>query len=129
MEKLSNRLSFILEKRGVTRYELANEAGVCESTLCRIMSGEQERIHKKTAVNIANYLRISEKWLRLGVGNYEDSASSGAAMGTNVVIPIEELWCAYQNKEKQLEKVISMLEEQIKINEALRSELLAFKEK
>lgn len=128
MKKLSERLSFILERRGVTRYELANEAGVCESTLCRIMNGEQEKIHKKTAVNIANYLRISEKWLRLGVGAFDDSAAAVEQTENNLLIPVEELWSAYQKKEKQLESVIRMLEDQIRINEALRAELMSRKE-
>ena len=41
MKKLSEQLREAIEKAGVSRYEIAKQTGVSETTLCRFVSGER----------------------------------------------------------------------------------------
>jgi len=41
MKKLSDQLREAIDKAGVSRYEIAKQTGVSETTLCRFVSGER----------------------------------------------------------------------------------------
>ena len=41
MKPLSEQLRDAIEKAGVSRYEIAKQTGVSETTLCRFVSGER----------------------------------------------------------------------------------------
>lgn len=41
MKKLSDQLREAIESAGVSRYEIAKQTGVSETTLCRFVSGER----------------------------------------------------------------------------------------
>lgn len=55
------RLRNIIEKRGLTQYQIHKEGGIAKSTISQILSGKKERIEIHTLYEITATIGISLK--------------------------------------------------------------------
>lgn len=51
-------LKDLLEKKGVTAYQMSKDTGIAESTLSRISSRKRTEIKLKTAITMSAYLNV-----------------------------------------------------------------------
>lgn len=56
--KLSDQVRAAIDGCGMTRYAIAKETGIAESTLCRFMSGERG-LPTKTLDRLADFLELN----------------------------------------------------------------------
>lgn len=82
---IGERITQLLEKKGITAYMLSNETGISQATLSRI-------INKNTKPNASNlkalseYFQVSQTWLVTGK-EYDDSKKSN----NNIISEIKEV--------------------------------------
>jgi len=65
---LKQRLTELIEEKGVSRYDLARETGLSQSTFSLIFSEDTKKIRQKTAVILANYFNCEARWIITGKG-------------------------------------------------------------
>jgi phage repressor protein C with HTH and peptisase S24 domain len=71
MEKLSDRLSFALQRSGLSQAELARRVGMKQPSISAIITGETT--HTKFAPEMARELGVAVEWLLTGEGPIEPS--------------------------------------------------------
>jgi transcriptional regulator with XRE-family HTH domain len=75
MNSIGKRLEYLIEKKGITAYELSSSTGISQSTLSRI-------IHKGSKPNLKNsdilakYFQIKKEWLINGSSDNNDISES-----------------------------------------------------
>jgi len=65
---LKQRLNELIGEKGVSRYDLARETGLSQSTFSLIFSEDTKKIRQKTAVILANYFNCEARWIITGKG-------------------------------------------------------------
>lgn len=65
---LACRLDQLIEKKGVTHYEVSKATGVSQATLGRVRCNKTKKLNINTIKKLANYFHIQEAWLRTGKG-------------------------------------------------------------
>ena len=63
---LSSRILHLIEKEGITKYELAKGANLSEATIGRILKGETRKLSDKNLEKFSNYFHVSKSYLRTG---------------------------------------------------------------
>lgn len=74
MKTISERLSYLIDNKGVTSYFLASETNISESTFSRILNNKNAKMRKSTAEKLAKYFNVSFDWLFFGEGNLKTEA-------------------------------------------------------
>lgn len=69
--KLRDRIRDLMKERGVNQNELAQKAGITESTLSRFLSGSVSKLSDENIVAIARYFDVSTDFL-LGLASIPD---------------------------------------------------------
>ena len=68
MQTLKDRLQWLIDREGVTRYRLSQATGISQSTFTRILSDEegQTTMIRRNIDKVASYFEVSSKWLETG---------------------------------------------------------------
>ena len=66
---LRNRLSYLINTKGITSYVIWKETGISQATLSNILKGKTKNISRKNLEILSKYFNISKEWLRSGEGN------------------------------------------------------------
>lgn len=73
MSTLAERVSALLQEKGLSQQDLASRVGVSQTSIAKITSGQTKR--SKYLHEIARFLNVSEEWLIFG-GVRQNSTSS-----------------------------------------------------
>jgi transcriptional regulator with XRE-family HTH domain len=65
---IQERIEYLLRKKGVSSYEIAQKTGISQSTLSRLRQGLTAKLNIKNAELLAKYFGIDKKWLLTGEG-------------------------------------------------------------
>ena len=84
---LASRLRAKLNERDVNESELGRRAGVPQSTINRILSGESESPRKSTLVPIARALGVTPEWLLFGGNEPSEQAPGSPSEKDYALIP------------------------------------------
>lgn len=68
MKSISERLRYLIDKKGITPYYLSEKTGISEATISRLLSGKSIRPNIKTIGLLTYYFQITEDWLLTGDG-------------------------------------------------------------
>lgn len=71
MKSIGKRLEYLIEKKGITAYELSSSTGISQSTLSRIIHKGSKPNLKNSEV-LAKYFQITKDWLINGSIENED---------------------------------------------------------
>ena len=68
MQTLKDRLQWLIDREGVTRYRLSQATGISQSTFTRILSDEEGKttMIRRNIDKVASYFEVSSKWLETG---------------------------------------------------------------
>lgn len=79
MKNISERLKYMLEKKGWTAYKLSMKSNIAQSTIGNILKNPAGNFNTSTFTSISNALGVSREWLVNGKGSFdmvqEDSAN------------------------------------------------------
>lgn len=64
--KLNEKMSALIEDKGVTAYEVSIASTVPHSTLSRILSGESEKLSIKNKKKLSDYFKVDEDYFNNG---------------------------------------------------------------
>jgi transcriptional regulator with XRE-family HTH domain len=73
MDSIGKRLEYLIEKKGITAYELSSSTGISQSTLSRIIN-KGSKPNLKNSEALAKYFHITKDWLINGSSEKEDSS-------------------------------------------------------
>lgn len=111
----SDRLRQVIERKGITPYELSMRTNISQATLSRIFTNSTAKPSSRTVGAIAKYLHISAEWLLTGNGEMESQPVENADI---VSIP-REAWevirsqaASLERKDKQLDEMLALLREE-----------------
>jgi transcriptional regulator with XRE-family HTH domain len=62
MQSTGERLEYLIEKKGITAYELSSNTGISQSTLSRIIH-KGSKPNLKNSETLAKYFQITKEWL------------------------------------------------------------------
>lgn len=62
MNSIGKRLEYLIEKKGITAYELSSSTGISQSTLSRIIH-KGSKPNLKNSEALAKYFQITKEWL------------------------------------------------------------------
>lgn len=68
---LACRLDQLIEKKGVTHYQVSKATGVSQATLGRVRCNKTKKLNTKNIEILAKYFDVRETWLRTGKGESE----------------------------------------------------------
>lgn len=68
MKSFSERLRYLIDKKGITPYYLSEKTGISEAAISRLLNGKSIRPNIRTTGLLANYFHITEDWLLTGEG-------------------------------------------------------------
>lgn len=115
---LSERILYLIDKKGVTVYEISLSTGISQSVISRITNKETNKLQFKNLKLLANYFNVSPDWLRTGEG---EMLLNNNISASNVKDDIN-----YLNKTiMDLNEKIKLMEE----NKALSEELISVQRK
>ncbi len=116
----SDRLRQVIERKGITPYELSMRTNISQATLSRIFTNSTAKPSSRTVGAIAKYLHISAEWLLTGNGEMESQPVENADI---VSIP-REAWdvirsqaASLERKDRQVDEVLAMLRAEMKKGE------------
>jgi transcriptional regulator with XRE-family HTH domain len=97
---LPERIKQLADCRGITMYTIAQETGISQSTLSRLMNNKTDSISRRSLKILADYFQVSLDWLITGEGvPYLDSTTERTKLSartriiqyvTSKEIPIKE---------------------------------------
>ena len=93
LKTFSERLSYIIESKSLTAYQISVKTGIAESTLHRLISGQTKKIQANTCKTLADFLEINDEWLRSGEGDMLLNGKPGILEdpGENTSTPLERV--------------------------------------
>lgn len=62
MDSIGKRLEYLIEKKGITAYELSSSTGISQSTLSRMIH-KSSKPNLKNSETLAKYFHITKEWL------------------------------------------------------------------
>lgn len=71
MNSIGERLEYLIDKKGITAYELSSSTGISQSTLSRIIH-KGSKPNLKNSETLAKYFQITKEWLINGSIEKED---------------------------------------------------------
>jgi len=71
MDSIGKRLEYLIDKKGITAYELSSSTGISQSTLSRIIN-KGSKPNLKNSEALAKYFHITKDWLINGSTEKED---------------------------------------------------------
>lgn len=82
MKSIGERLEYLIEKKGITAYELSSSTGISQSTLSRIIN-KGSKPNLKNSEALAKYFQITKDWLINGSIEKEDFNQSSVLNESN----------------------------------------------
>jgi transcriptional regulator with XRE-family HTH domain len=70
LKSLGDRLSYIMDSKGLSAYKVSQDTGISQSNLSRLKK-EKQKPNSTTLEILANYLQIRKDWLLKGEGAIE----------------------------------------------------------
>lgn len=111
------RIIQLTEKKGVTRYEIAQATGISEATLARMWSGKTQKPQRDNVKLLAEYFEVNEDWLLTGEGNPErDEAQTNL---NSIDMLREDLVDELKRRGRQIDDLIEQQSRLISIIETL----------
>ncbi len=74
----ATRLKWARDRAGVTQQQIANQCGISNRTISALEKGRAHDILGENLYCIADFLRVSPRWLVRGTGSPDDSDSLSA---------------------------------------------------
>lgn len=125
--ELSEKVAQLIESKKVTRYEIAQQTGISEAALSRIIKGETKNLSINTRKSLADYFAVSEDFFREG-----DNMTVREALEDNykplkpIVIMTPErfdrLIALIEDQQTQIKMLLSKIPDAVKLGESSREQ-------
>ena len=91
MGTYNDRLTQLIDKKGISAYYLSKATGVSQATISRLKSDATARASISTNERIARYFKVSAEWLLTGEGDKRDNHTDKSTQQSNglPLIPID----------------------------------------
>ena len=114
MEGFSERLRHLIDKAGITPYEVSMKTGISQSTLSRLLNKATSKPNIKNVEILANYFCANKVWLLTGEGEMlsgSNAQTSEGNIGSGIVGNNVQGGGISQNGEGVMHKLLDMLRE------------------